>query len=63
MLTELVVNQTVVTAATLPGPAEADPAAEAAVLTTATTQLRLIVVGARHWLDRDTTRDRAESPG
>jgi len=54
MLTQLAVNQMVVTAAALLDPPEDDPAAEAVILATATTQLRLIVVGARHWLDRDT---------
>jgi len=50
MLTGLVVNQMVLTAAALLEPPE--PAvSERITLDTATAQLRLIVLGARHWLD------------
>ncbi len=47
MFTRLLVNQMVLTAAAL---LEGNGTA---IVDTATTQLRLIVLGARHWLDPD----------
>jgi AcrR family transcriptional regulator len=55
MFTGLVVNQMVLTAAVLLEPPEGRPA-DQAVLEVATTQLRLVVLGAAHWLDEAAER-------
>jgi AcrR family transcriptional regulator len=54
MLTDLIVNHMVATAAAILDVPPGQPAAERRVIEAAHRQLRLIVVGGRHWLDEPT---------